>query len=251
MTDLIALEGDAVESSSGTAGRTTGRGPRRARPAGLLAPGAADRAVAVLGEHLTGPGLYGLSLILAVDPDYATTDLGENQVDVVWFGDAFHTVGYFVLPAPTGPPSLAELVRDLREWLDLPVADLAAMCGVRRRQLYNLLSGGTTSTPREEAIRALHDIVERLDGILDGDRERVRAAILWPANPSGESIYAAAVSQDSVTLRRVGGAVAERLEAGDVRGLIRRPSPRLSRSGSARGARDFLAEYRDEGEDDR
>lgn len=249
MTDL--LERDAVAHTPGSDVGTIGSSRRPARPAGSLAPGAVDRAVAVLGDQLTGPGLDWLSLIRAVDPDYATTDLGENQVDLVWFGDVFRAVGYFVLPAPTGPPPLAETVRDLRERLDLPVADLAAMCGVRRRQLYNLLSGETTSTLREEAIRALHDIVERLDGILDGDRERLRAAILLPAGAKGETIYSAAVSQDAAALRDVGGAVADRLAAGDVRGLIPRPSPRLARFGSARAARDFLAEYHDEGEDDR
>jgi transcriptional regulator with XRE-family HTH domain len=251
MTDLLTLERDAATRAPGSDVGTIGSSPRPAHPAGLLAPGAADRAVAVLGEQLTGPGLYWLSLIRAVDPDYATTDLGENQVDVIWFGDVFRAVGYFELPAPAGPPSLAEIVRDLRERLDLPVADLAAMCGVRRRQLYNLLSGETTGTPREEVIRALHDILERLDGILDGDRERLRAAILLPAVPSGESIYSAAVAQEVAALRDVGDAVVDRLAAGDVRGLIRRPSPRLARFGSAGAARDFLAEYRDEGEDDR
>jgi transcriptional regulator with XRE-family HTH domain len=249
MTDLLTLERDAAARPPGP--DTSTQSPRAASRPRLLAPGAADRAVAVLGEQLTGPGLYSLSLLRAVDPDYATTDVGENRVDVVWFGGDFHTVGYFLLPAPSGPPSLADIVRDLRERLDLPAADLATMCGVRRRQLYNLLSGTTTSTPREEMIRALHNVVERLDGILDGNRERLRAAILLPAGARGESIYSAATSQDVAALQDVGRAVADRLAAGDVRGLIRRPSPRLARFGSTSAARDFLAEFRDEGKDDR
>lgn len=246
MSDLLTLE---RESATGFDVGTVGsRWP--ARPAGSLAPGAAECAVEVLGDQLTGRWLYALSLMRAVDPDHATTDFGENQVDLVWFGRDFHVAGYFVLPAPVGLPSLAEIVRDLRERLGLPVADLAAMCGVRRRQLYNLLSGETTSTPREQAIRTLHDIVVRLADIVDMDEERLRAAVLWPAGPSGDSIYSAAVSQDVDALREIGRAVTDRLGAGDVRGLIRRPSPRLARFGTDRAARDFLADYR-EGEDDR
>jgi hypothetical protein len=249
MTDLL-LERDAITRRP--ASDTDTLGSRRPTcPQGVLAPGAAEHAVVVLGEPLTGPGLYWLWLTRAIDPHHATTDVGENHVDAVWFGgENAYTVGYFVLPESAGAPLLAEIVRDLRESLDLPAADVAAMCGVRRRQLYNLLSGETTSTPREEAIRTLHDIVEQLEGILDGDRRRLRAAILLPVGPSGESIYSAATAQDVAALRDVGREVADRLAAGDMRGLIRRPSPRLARFGTARAAQEFLAESRDEREDD-
>lgn len=249
MTGALMRKGDSVVRAGSDAGTIGSRRPPP--PQGQLARGAAHHAYAVLGEQLTGPGLYWLWLISAIDPAYATTDLGENRVDSVWFGgEDVRAFGHFLLPESEQPPLLAEIVADLREWLDLPAADLAAMCGVRRRQLYNLLRGETTSTPREEAIRALHNIVEQLDGILDGDHERLRAAVLLPVGPRGESIYSAATSQDVVALRDVGSAVIDRLAAGDVRGLIRRPSPRLARFGSARAAQEFLTGDRDEREDD-
>jgi transcriptional regulator with XRE-family HTH domain len=250
VTDLL-LERDAARPRGAVDTDTTGG--RRARwPQGWLAAGTAGHAFVVFGEPLTGPGLYWSWLARATDPLYATTDVGENHVDAVWFGgEDVYEMGYLVLPEPAVAPLLAEIVRDLREALDLPAADLAAMCGVRRRQLYNLLSGDTTSTPREEAIRVLHDIIEDLGAILDGDHDRLRAAILLPVGPAGESIYSAAIAQDVAGLRNVGQAVTDRLAAGDTRGLIRRPSPRLARFGSSRAAREFLGEYRDEREDDR
>jgi hypothetical protein len=249
MTGALMLKGDSTVGAGSDAG-TIGCRPA-ALPQGQLSRAAAHHAYAVFGEQVTGPALYWLWLIGTIDPAYATTDVGENRVDSVWFGgEDVCTVGHFLLPEAEQPPVLADIVADLREWLDLPAADLAAMCGVRRRQLYNLLRGETTSTPREEAIRALHDIVGQLGSILDGDRQRLRAAVLLPVGPSGESIYSAATSQDVVALREIGSAVIDRLAAGDVRGLIRRPSPRLARFGSAREAQEFLTADRDETEDD-
>jgi transcriptional regulator with XRE-family HTH domain len=249
MTSPSILERDAARDRADEG--TTGS-PRQPRPEGLWISDAEERGFEVLGEQVTGPGLYSLWFMHTFDPAYATTDLGENHVDAVWFGgDDMYTVGYFVLPKSERPPLLAEIVRDLREELDLPAADLAAMFGVRRRQLYNLLRGEATSPPREEAIRALHDIVFRLEGILSGDRQRLRAAVLLPVGPRGETIYSAAASQDVGALRDVGRIVVDRLASGDRRGLVRRPSPRLARFGSAGAAREFLAEHRDETEDDR
>lgn len=250
MTSPPTLERATAARDRPDEGTTGSRRPTR--PQGLLICNPAERPFDVLGDQVTGPGLYSLWLMRTVDPTHATTDLGENHVDAVWFGgDDAYRVGYFVLPKSETPPLLAEIVRDLRRWLDLPAADLASMCGVRRRQLYNLLRGETTSTPREAAIRVLHDIVERLRGILDGDDERVRAATLLPVGPNSESVYSAAASQDVAALREVGCVVVDRLVSGDSRGLIRRPSPRLARFGSAHAAREFLGEYRDEREDDR
>jgi hypothetical protein len=250
MTDALMLKGDSAVSAGPDAGTIGYRRP--ALPQGQLARNAVHHAYAVFGGQVTGPGLYWLPLSCTIDPTYATTDLGENRVDSVWFGgEDVGTVCHFLLPESEQPPVLAEIVADLREWLDLPAADLAAMCGVRRRQVYNLLRGETTSTLREEAIRTLHDIVEQLNGFLDGDHERLRAAVLLPVGPSRESIYSAATSQDVVALRDIGSAVIDRLAAGEVRGLIRRPSPRLARFGSARTTQEFLTGDRDEREDDR
>jgi hypothetical protein len=83
-------------------------------------------------------------------------------------------------------PSLAALTEQMRELVDLPVQDLARMCGIGRRQYYNLLSGKAEAmkTPdAEQRVRLVHrylfDLHERL-----GSSATVRAAVLMPLQGS-------------------------------------------------------------------
>jgi hypothetical protein len=58
--------------------------------------------------------------------------------------------------------SLASAIDQTRRHSGLPVAELARVSGLQRRQLYNILDGGSTSREREQRIRAFADVVERL-----------------------------------------------------------------------------------------
>jgi hypothetical protein len=83
---------------------------------------------------------------------------------------------------PTSQPSLAELTEQMRELVDLPVQDLARMCGIGRRQYYNLMRGKAEAMKTaggEQRVRLVHrcllDLHERL-----GSPAAVRAAVLMP-----------------------------------------------------------------------
>ena len=51
-------------------------------------------------------------------------------------------------PSDAKTPALADSVSEIREMSGLAVNDVAAMLGLRRRQFYNLLDNGTTSSDR-------------------------------------------------------------------------------------------------------
>lgn len=197
--------------------------------------------------------LYGRSF--AFPMAFADTT-NDAQADAIWLGPSgadrtFLLVHDGLTREFVDVPTLPELLADIREQIDLPVQDLASMCGVRRRQFYNLLDGKTTTTPREAHVRLFHDVVSDIRHAVDDDRSRLRAALLMPVSDDHRSLYDAAVAGDDDVLRGTASILIDRLHRGDVRGLIRRPSPRFRGSGKA--ARDFLSGYADEpeGEGDR
>ena len=94
--------------------------------------------------------------------------------------------------------TVAELAKDLRTKIDLPVQDLAEMCGVRRRQFYNLLNGTSQpSTTLERRFRQLHRMVSEIHDLLDRQPERVRAAVLTPLPDELGSFFDVAASGDA------------------------------------------------------
>ncbi len=182
-----------------------------------------------------------------VDPNFATTNVGLDGVDEVWLSGP---ISMMWLTNAVGEPSdaLAWVIADLREKLDLPVADLAAMCGVKRRQLYNLLGGRTPQAARERLVRALHRVVTDIDKAVGGDRGKVRAAALLPTGTKGETLYSVACAQDQAAIKRIGRELAERLDNGSVRGMIPRPSPRLRGLVSGERAAELLHDQHDPGD---
>lgn len=170
-----------------------------------------------------------------------TSDFARNRVG----REAYSQLLIWVVRSdPPGTPSLAELMADLRDRLDLPVEDIASMVGVRRRQFYNLINGATVSSAREARMRLLHAIVSELEVAVGGDRARLRAAILMPVGERFETFYsAAAEGGDLDKLRIVGRELVRRINAGEVAGMIDRPAPHLQRlvqPGAAERVRDHL-----------
>jgi hypothetical protein len=74
---------------------------------------------------------------------------------------------------------LTDVLARLRRRTALPAAEIARMLGIQRRQLYNLVDGGSTTPDRERRIRALAHFVEGLFERLN-DVELVRSALLAP-----------------------------------------------------------------------
>jgi hypothetical protein len=203
----------------------------------------------LIDNQATGPIFMGpsklhsvLVYLRAIDPEFTTTERCGNLVNDVWIPrhSTRHLVALKVEQDPV-PLTLGEVLVDLREKIDLPVSDLAPLCGVERRQFYNLLHDRTTTArTREEAVRALHQTVDRIDALLHGDKTKVRAAMLLPTGPEGETLYSVACTQSVPDVRRVGNELIERLEGGRVGGMIPRPSPSLSRFSDGSHAIDFL-----------
>jgi hypothetical protein len=78
------------------------------------------------------------------------------------------------------PTELARIVADVRQKVDLPVADIAKICGVGRRQFYNLLQGSTKTATDEGRIRRVHSYLSAIYELLGHDPGRVRSAVLMP-----------------------------------------------------------------------
>src|SRR5262249_55169065 len=99
--------------------------------------------------------------------------------------------------------ALADVVNQLRILVDLPVHDIARMCGLGRRQFYNLLNGSSTTSDLEARIRILHSYISELGDRLGHDRAKLRSAIL-SALPSLEfrSFYGLAAEGDAAPLHR-------------------------------------------------
>ena len=100
-----------------------------------------------------------------------------KDVDVVGFVEAPVQV---IEAAPQ--LDLAEVAVQMRDFVDLPVQDLARMAGLGRRQYYNLMRGKAASmktSDDEKRFRLLHRFLGELHGHL-GDARAVRGAVLQP-----------------------------------------------------------------------
>jgi hypothetical protein len=145
-------------------------------------------------------------------------------------------------PWPVDTAPVADALQALRGRVGLPAVDLAAMIGVQRRQLYNLLRSGRASAERERWIHVLAAAFERLADAADEDTARIRAATLRPL-ADGSSLYDRAVARDEDAVHAAVDELVGLLGEGRVSGLARRPSPALKRR--AGSASDFLSGYRD------
>jgi hypothetical protein len=123
--------------------------------------------------------------------------------------------------------SLADVTQDLRRLADLPVQDIARMCGVGRRQYYNLMRG-TAETMKtaqaEQHIRLLHCYLQELSQELGDDASTVRSAVLLPLDAfERRSFHDVAAAGNDEELKRAYEVLSTELAAG--RGVPDRLSP--------------------------
>jgi hypothetical protein len=131
-----------------------------------------------------------------------------------------------------------------RSQAGLPVQDLAAMFGIKRRQFYNLLSGeDRPDMARELRIARVANAVAELSRLVGGNSRKVRALLL--ARFENDSLYDAAVADDEDRLEWA-LARASSVAATDVTPPVRlAPSSRAS-SEEAIAVREFLRSTRDD-----
>jgi hypothetical protein len=228
------------DRSSGTAAPIMlATGPLR----GMLALDVLQCSAVAIENGPTGRSVYWPEWFAVVHPDLATTDLGYNHVDEVWMPVWPVSVKVFVDIDDPPPPPLAELVASMRTISGLPASDVAAMIGVKRRQLYNLLESGRASAVRERWIGKLHASLTRLDEAAGGGRAQVRASLLAPM-ADGRTLFEIACLRDAPALERATETLAAALGSGRIPGRIQRPSPTLGRRSSAKIADEFLSGYR-------
>ncbi len=134
--------------------------------------------------------------------------------------------------AGAAPMSIATAMQEMRTLVDLPVQDLARLCGISRRHFYNLMTGESAPPATlETRIRALHDRLYKLFGSVGEDSRAARAALLSPLS-GGRSAYDIAAGVDLEAI----DAAFEELEANLRGGASLRsgalpPSGRLNRRG--------------------
>jgi hypothetical protein len=215
-------------------------------PAAMLTREALLRAALVMLDGPTGRSYYWTEYFATLHPDFATTDVAFNHIDSAWLSSGDHRA-WVVLeepgPVTVDPPPVADALQALRRRVGLPAIDLAAMVGVQRRQLYNLLRSGRASADRERWIHSLVAAFDRLADAAGEDTARIRAATLRPL-ADGSTLYDRAVAHDEDAVEAAVDELVSLLSDGRVSGLVRRPSPALKRH--AASASDFLSGYRDQ-----
>ena len=179
-------------------------------------------------EGPTGRSIWS-EWLTALMYERVTTDPGFNRVDVTWVsaGGRIYVETKALEEGErlnTRVLSLHDLVSELRARLGMSVEDLAAMCGVKRRQLYNLMSGTSTSTAHEAHIRWVATLVDDLYTAVGASSSRVRSLALHPVD--GISFYELARAQDARRMETTARELIRAVEAGEMSGSLRRPSPR-------------------------
>jgi hypothetical protein len=191
----------------------------------------------------TGASRYWPEWFAFVHPELATTDVSLNLVDEVWLSDRGQTM-WILLPETPLLSSIAESVGEIRDTSGLSASDVAAMLGVKRRRLYDLLGGAPSSPDRERWIQALAGLIGELAEAAGADTARVRAALLRP-DDSGTTLFDLAVAHDEPAARERAAMLCSELRQGRITGRVQRPSPTLKRRGRSSAASDFLSGYRE------
>ena len=107
---------------------------------------------------------------MAMEPPGGSVVLDRPQLDAALVGE------------PAAQLSLAELTEQMRGLVDLPVQDLARMCGIGRRQYCNLMrrkAEAMKTAEGETRLRRVHHYLRELHTRL-GAASAVRAAVLMP-----------------------------------------------------------------------
>ena len=79
-------------------------------------------------------------------------------------------------------PDVTEAVAQLRETTQLPMKDIAAMLGIKRRHVYNLLDGEAASAATIGRVHAANDVVRRLRDLVGDEPQDARNALLVPVD---------------------------------------------------------------------
>ena len=139
---------------------------------------------------------------------------------------------------------IPEALGDARTRAGLPVQDLAAMFGIKRRQFYNLISGeDMPDAAREKRIGRVADALRAMSDQLGGNSRSVRTLLL--ARIEGDSVYDAAVADEPVRLELALERALAAAAAGQRVQPRAAPSIRASAEEAA-AARDFLSATRDD-----
>lgn len=184
-----------------------------------------DHISPLVSEHDTGSSL----LIGSYLHRYITSSHGVPG----WIGYTARTdpQTFVVLihgPAQSPAPTVGDIARGLRDCLPLPILDIATLCGVKRRQFYNLLNGESRRTEAEKHMRVLWQAVTDLDDAVSHDADDLRAALLMPVTDDYRSLFdVASEPSRRQELSDVARRLIDRLGSGDVSGLLPRPSPAL------------------------
>ena len=118
-------------------------------------------------------------------------------------------------------PQLAEVAGRIRDLTGLPVADVAAMVGIGRRQFYNLLGGGSASLETELRVRHLAALLDRLTGVVGEEPEAVRSALLTPVGAPARSVFEVALAGEDAKFEEALDALLDRIERRGLRQVPR------------------------------
>jgi hypothetical protein len=130
-----------------------------------------------------------------------------------------------------------------RRQAGLPVQDLAAMVGIRRRQFYNLVSGEqNTDDDRAPRIAHITDVIGHVSHLMGGNSRRTRQFLL--ARLDGDSIYDASVADDDDRVRLAVDRATDAFHRGRSLGHQLPPSARATPQEAA-AVREYLRASRD------
>jgi hypothetical protein len=168
----------------------------------------------------------------------------RDYVRELWHRYATPAAGPLTLDTPPPLLDLPAALHQARAQAGLPVQDIAAMFGIKRRQFYNLTSGEQQPEPdREPRIARITDAINKVSEWVGGNSRKVRALLL--ARLDGDSIYDAAVADDS---ERLGWAMERAYSAAaqDASLPARLPPSQRATPGEAAAVRDYLRSTRDD-----
>lgn len=105
--------------------------------------------------------------------------------------------GPFPSPQPaTGGDTVAEELAVIRNLTMLSMNDIARLCGIKRRHVYNLLEGEPTETHRAIRIRSIARVITEWAEQFP-DPTTLRSLLLAPLEHTGRDFIAIAASEDS------------------------------------------------------
>lgn len=189
----------------------------------------------------TGATATSVYLDGSIDPLVYETDWGWSPPAVVTTAELFPDAAA-VPPTevdPTDPAEFVAAAQQIRELTRLPVQDVSAMLGIKRRQFYNWLDGTLPTSDRIRRLFTLRDAASRLNAASGGSPRRVRLALLAPI--AGDSVFDAFVADDAGRIHAAVGAAEQALVDGAR--LTRRVPPSARTKSTPEDARELRHEH--------